>query len=314
MTSIPENGPGQPRRSNRAVSAPRLSNFLSVLAGEVADAAAAYKRSSLEAHGAYLRAGAKLVEARGMCRRGEWGPFLQAAGVEPRTARNMMQLDRAGLTAEDLSARGGVQASLDALRLAAAAAVDAAEAATAGDGTEKPESDSGFSVPDEPSHDADSDFFEPPCPDDAGAPGAGSSLPYRQPDPPAAPARDNPDIGAGAAAPDSRTPAQRRRDERRDAGLCLDCGAECAGDGTVRCARCRARISASDKRRREDAKLGSVLGKRIREAARQGRGVRLTAADVAKLVGEERERFAGRLAKVGRGPKGQKRADSGAHR
>ena len=72
---------------------PRLSNWLTVQAGAVAGELAAYKRSS-----------------------------RQAAGVESRTARDMMTLARSRLTAADLTDGGGVQASLDALRAAAGAA------------------------------------------------------------------------------------------------------------------------------------------------------------------------------------------------
>ena len=267
---------------------PRLSNFLSALAADVAGHVSAYRRSSLDAHRAYLAAGAKLVEARGECRRGEWGPFLQAAGVEGRTARNMMMLARAGLRAEDVTDRGGVQASIDALRQAAAGAVDAA--AGAAEAGEKTESDSVFPPADPP-------------------PGPGrepGEIPdWRDGRPPAPPGH-----GITQAPSDGLSEAQRKRQAKRDRGECIDCSNPVDGF-YVRCPACRERIAAADKRRRENAKLGAVLGKRIREAARHGRGVRLTAADVAGLVSGERARFAERLAAVG-ASKGRKRGDTGA--
>ena len=96
---------------------PALSNYLAVLAVEIAGEVAAYKRSSTAAHVAYLTAGAKLLDARENAPRGQWAPFLAACGgVEPRTARNMMALARAGLTADDVTAAGGVRAALESLR------------------------------------------------------------------------------------------------------------------------------------------------------------------------------------------------------
>ena len=99
------------------MTAPALSNFLTVLAVEIAGEVAAYKRSSTAAHVAYLSAGRKLLDARENVPRGQWAPFLAACGgVEPRTARNMMALARAGLTADDVTAAGGVRAALESLR------------------------------------------------------------------------------------------------------------------------------------------------------------------------------------------------------
>ena len=96
---------------------PTLSNYLAVLAVEIAGEVAAFKRSSTAAHVAYLSAGRKLLDARENAPRGQWAPFLAACGgVEPRTARNMMALARAGLTADDVTAAGGVRAALESLR------------------------------------------------------------------------------------------------------------------------------------------------------------------------------------------------------
>ena len=98
------------------MSPPPLSNRLADLAERAGEEARTYKRASLEAHAAYLRAGAILAEARTEARRGEWGVFLARAGIEARTARNMMTLAAAGFTGETLHRSGGVKAALAALR------------------------------------------------------------------------------------------------------------------------------------------------------------------------------------------------------
>ena len=107
-------------------SVPVLSRSLTVQAADVAVEAAAFARTSLEAHRAYLEAGRRLVVARGECRPGEWGRFLEAAGVEPRAAADMMMLSNAGVSAERVTELGGVRAALESLREAAADAVEVA--------------------------------------------------------------------------------------------------------------------------------------------------------------------------------------------
>ena len=97
-----------------------LSNYLSALAVDVAGQIAVYKRSSTVAHRAYLTAGAKLLEAREAARHGRWAAFLEACGIEMRTANNMMTLARAGLSAADVTAAGGVRGALESLREAKA--------------------------------------------------------------------------------------------------------------------------------------------------------------------------------------------------
>ena len=107
-------------------SVPVLSRSLTVQAADVAVEAAAFARASLEAHRVYLEAGRRLVVARGACRPGEWGRFLEAAGVDSRTAADMMMLSNAGLSAERVTELGGVRAALESLRKAAADAVEVA--------------------------------------------------------------------------------------------------------------------------------------------------------------------------------------------
>ena len=117
-------------RKSPSGSVPILSDYLTGQAADVAIEAAAFARASVEAHRVYLEAGRRLVVARGACRRGEWGPFLEAAGLDSRTAADMMMLSRAGLTAERVTELGGVRGALESLREAAAGAVEVAEGST----------------------------------------------------------------------------------------------------------------------------------------------------------------------------------------
>lgn len=115
------------------MSVPLQSNFLASLAVDVRADMTAYRRATIEAHRAYLRAGKRLVEARGEAKRGEWGPFLSACGISERTARNMIRIARGGWHPKTLTAIGGVRTALDfealATRLTDLADLPAAEVA-----------------------------------------------------------------------------------------------------------------------------------------------------------------------------------------
>ena len=56
-----------------------------------------------------------LHEARAIAGRGEWGPFLEHAGIPERTAQNMIRLAKAGLKPETISGLGGIRETLDVL-------------------------------------------------------------------------------------------------------------------------------------------------------------------------------------------------------
>ena len=113
-------------------SVPILIQPLTVQAADLAVEAAAFVRARVEAHRVHLEARPRLVEARGACRRGEWGRLLEAAGLDSRTAADMMMLSKAGLSAERVTELDGVRAALESLREAAAGAVEVAgKAATA---------------------------------------------------------------------------------------------------------------------------------------------------------------------------------------
>lgn len=244
---------------------PALSNYLASLAVDVANDVAAYRRSSLEAHRAYLSAAAKLVEARGECtRRGQWGAFLTAAGLERRTAGNMMQLARAGITAERVSELGGVQAALDALRAAAAGAVDvAADVLDAGaGGGEIAELDSGNDVGEE----------RPDVPSVAGEAGFG----WRQD----ADTRGEAAPVLGAVSGSDRPVRTTARQGRRARGECADCGA--VSLDAYRCPSCAAKHRASTSKTSTLARRWREAAPVLEAAAAEGRG--LSAEDVAGLV------------------------------
>ena len=114
-----------------------LSNRLADLAERAGEAARAYRRGSIDAIGAYLEAGALLAEARGECRRGEWGAVLARAGIAERTGRLMVQAAKVarelGADAAAVHDAGGVQAFI------AAAVAVAVEKPALNAGIEAPE-------------------------------------------------------------------------------------------------------------------------------------------------------------------------------
>ena len=273
----------------------QLSNRLADLAERAGEAARRYRRGSIESIREYLSAGELLAEARGECRRGEWGAVLSRAGIESRTAQRMVQAWRmarqVGADAEAIHEKGGVQAFVASVLADMQAALHGAA-----DGLDG-EAPGGVEALPEPDGAAEKPVFktgiESPAPHD-NAVEADAAAVKRVLDRERAPARND-----TAAIPfdDGLTEAQRKRQAKRDRGECIDCPRPTDG-WHVRCPACRERIARADKRRREDAKLGKVLGKRIREAARSGKGIRLSAADVAGLVDGERARFSERLANL----------------
>ena len=241
------------------MTGPALSNYLSVLAVEVAGEVAAFKRSSRAAHVAVLTAGRKLVDARESARRGEWAPFLEAAGIEARTARNWMTLARAGLTPDDVTAAGGVQGAIDQLRAA------------------KAESNSGIEhSPDSPKppefegERAPGDAESPPLAHETGL-GKGESRSMRESEPRGRTLEAIASLESGTAG------GLSLYQWRRAMGDCTDCGAP--ADGAARCPACAAKLAAKragvEPRRRRIAAA-------VEAASRDGRG--LSAAAVRRLT------------------------------
>ena len=287
MTLIPASAP-----------IPALSNRLADLAERAGEAARAYRRGSIESIRAYLTAGELLAEARGECRRGEWGAVLDRAGIAARTGRLMVQCWRiardSGASAEDVHDAGGVQAFVAAAVDAAGSAIEvAARALDAGDGEgEKPALNAGFmagpagDVGDEApvgAAEGRSDGVSgggpvavPPEGVSGALAGAGRLPAGDAPRGPAFVAVD----GAGALG--GRTGA---RDVRRAAGLCA-CGAE-PTPGRRSCARCRARDRERTRSRMAGGRFAAALDRRLRAALQAGRGLSLSPGDVAKLVGRE---------------------------
>ncbi|MDD9982756.1 MAG: hypothetical protein OXU81_15600 [Gammaproteobacteria bacterium] len=93
-----------------------LSNWLCDRADTARVAFQRHKRASRESVEAYLEAAAALVEAREECtRRGMWGAVLERASIEPRTARYMLTIARAGASADDIETAGGIRAYRETL-------------------------------------------------------------------------------------------------------------------------------------------------------------------------------------------------------
>ena len=278
MQSVPSSAP-----------VPALSNRLADLAERAGEAARRYRRGSIESIREYLTAGELLAEARGECRRGEWGAVLKRAGIADRTGRLMVQAWRiardSGASAETVHDAGGIQAFVAAAVEAAGAAVEAAaRALDAGDvADEKPALNAG--IEGEPAGDVG---------DDAPVGGSeGRSEPFPGSEPVAVPPSGHSGALAGS---EGRTGGFRAR--RRARGECADCG---ASSGTAyRCPPCAARHRAAAGRATDHARIGRALAKRIRAAAGRGAGLRLSAGDVAGLVAGEGKAYRARLAKLGR--------------
>ena len=94
----------------------RLTNRQAELASVAHKELGKYRRSSVASFRAYLAAGDALAEARDGAKRGQWAAVLEAAGVESRTARNMMTLARSGIKPETVSSLGGIQEALQSLK------------------------------------------------------------------------------------------------------------------------------------------------------------------------------------------------------
>ena len=76
------------------------------------DAVSRFRMGRLEAVSAALDAGRLLTEAKRRFPHGERGDWLGRVGLAPRTASRWMRLAALGITAEDVIARGGINATL----------------------------------------------------------------------------------------------------------------------------------------------------------------------------------------------------------
>ena len=247
----------------------QLSNRLADLAERAGDAARAYRRGSIEAIGQYLRAGALLAEARGECRRGEWGAVLDRAGIGRRAGRDLVRVARAvaedGVTAEDLHAAGGVRAWMMARANPKAMAIAGALAYD-------PE-------PEKPALGAGS-ASQPPPAEPAETEGETSAPTGRSP----AVVHETPPAQGEPRSMRESAPMKPMSlyAWRRCQSLCVSCAEPT--DGSCRCPRCAALVLARRRAAAARAKLGSALEPRLREAADRGRGVRLSAEEVARIL------------------------------
>ena len=278
-----------PKSRNPSKPEPRLSNLAIDRAEAAAEQWRRYRASRRESLEAYIAAGAALAEGLAEVRHGGKSAFYKRAGIPPDTAERMLILARAGVSVDAVLEAGGIRAMTERLRrkrepeiphgadFGAGPAGDDAPAVGAGDGPENP-------------HGAD--FGSGPAGDGGG--GTATVAVFSGSDP----VSEN----AGARSGIPIGPAQRhkrKRDARRAAGRCADCGAD-SGDA-YRCPACVSKRAAASGRAASRRRIGRALEGQIRQAAARGKGVRLTADDVRALVDGEGEAFRARLAKGGPG-------------
>ena len=235
-----------------------LSNYLCDRADVAGEAFQRHRRATREAVEAYLEAGAVLLEARTECtRRGQWGAVLSRAAIEPRNARYMMQIARAGATVADVEEAGGLRAYRESL-------VEIAEPGSA----INPETDE---VPPPPAADEPTTSFTDR-----------DSLPDAPADslPPTEPAVAHITRATGDEL--TLSPQARRRADKRARGDCYDC-TNPATQG-VYCDLHFEQRSLRRKQQRVDARTGAALRPRLVLALQRGIGVRLSAEDVAELT------------------------------
>ena len=230
------------------MTAPVLSNYLADLAERAGGEYRAGKGKSVEAAERYLASARLIAEAREACRgtRGAWGEWCARADIPETTARLLVRIAQSDLTADDLAERG--------IRAAARALAKP-----------KPATVAGFEA-------------DPDTPTGGDAPPGGATSP-----PPPAPAFAlDP---APSMLPPSATAAERLRVKRaawRAAGRCIQCGR--AADGNAQCARCTERAAGRRRHRQALARTGEALAPRLQEAAAAGKGVHLSAGEVAELA------------------------------
>lgn len=92
-----------------------LNNELADLAETTGAVWRAHRASARDAAARAIETGYLLVAARDRARYGTWSPFLQRAGIPERQAQRLMQLARAHVQPDTVSAFGGIKATLEAL-------------------------------------------------------------------------------------------------------------------------------------------------------------------------------------------------------
>jgi hypothetical protein len=91
----------------------RLSNSLTDLADRINIAAQESALAEVTSAAKAIEAGTLLIEAKQLCRHGEWLPFLERAGTPERKAQRYMRLARTGLNPTAVSDLGGIKAALE---------------------------------------------------------------------------------------------------------------------------------------------------------------------------------------------------------
>ena len=280
----------------------RLSNYLTELADQAGRAWQRHRTHRVAAATAYIDAGHALAEAKRECRHGEWLAVLERAGIPARTARNMRAIAESGLNAEAITEQGGIRASLEWMRSQRKiAAIGGTPQGTDRDPPSEPATSTDSEAPQGPATQAPAQAAPGPTAQaqtpqgalqDARASGSASIAPARAH---AAPARAGSN-GEENQAPHPHAAGQARTagtdrasyHQRRAMGLCVDCPAH--SGARVRCEACTKRLAERRRRHKQDAAVGRALAERILNAARERRGLALSATEVAKLVGTTQQR------------------------
>ncbi|MDE0698268.1 MAG: hypothetical protein OXH76_20815 [Boseongicola sp.] len=80
-----------------------------------------------------------------------------------------------------------------------------------------------------------------------------------------------------------QTRRQALRAERKVVGLCTDCGAP--ADGKTKCEKCRTRQLRGERQRRASGRAFEAIRPKLEVAANAGKGLTLSARDVAAIMG-----------------------------
>ena len=92
-----------------------MSNRLPHLQAEAARLARSVRHHDLAAIRPAIEAGRALIEAKGLCRHGQWGAWLKGVGIAERTGQRWMALARAELEPATVADLGGIRAAAEFL-------------------------------------------------------------------------------------------------------------------------------------------------------------------------------------------------------
>ncbi|MCV9960357.1 DUF3102 domain-containing protein [Pararhizobium sp. BT-229] len=108
----------------------QASNRLPVLLETIKNASVVFARAERLSAEAAFDMGSALLEAKSLCEHGEWGDFLEEAGITARSAQRYMRVVNAGFDREEL-AETGLSSALEEIDAGLALLPDVYSATTA---------------------------------------------------------------------------------------------------------------------------------------------------------------------------------------